>query len=482
VLNATVTVPRGRTLKLRSGGTITFVGDLWVQRGGTLVLECTKFSMQSPPGTIGEGDMWTPSGRVFLEEGASIICSGDIEIPGSSKWGSVIVGGTPGQIHPITTAIYGKNINLTNGVFSGSALDDLVGAIGKEAPVLNDLNNKLLRPLLADIAPNAAKAGGPFFARKPYFASYCSTVALIFLPILFGAPTVPVITPLPIPRDNVLVPIARALGIVYAITLNVSVGENFMTHTDWWVFGEGVVPWVPQVSPGDAVSKIAAFPGAALDALDPGTLLTNFLEAVVTGLIAYVAVEVITKVVEEVALKIIPYGGLAGILTSLLPDIGQALTGKEDVASKAGNDLIGSLTDSVKDASKQTLAQLQSIADVDQHDIFLREYNGVLVYGSTIKIGGKNASGMFVADKDINITSARTVGTLLSLEGNITCTSLLFYPYFNRASLYVPKSTPDGWLGRAMEFNYDEAFSSNTGIDVGPPAIPQRVAAEGWSK
>ena len=70
----------------------------------------------------------------------------------------------------------------------------------------------------------------------------------------------------------------------------------------------------------------------------------------------------------------------------------------------------------------------------------------------------------------------------MSLEGNVDCQNLLYYPYFNRASFYVPKATPNGWFERALMFQYDQAFSSNTAVDVGPPAIPPRISAQGWQQ
>ncbi|NDD30224.1 MAG: hypothetical protein EB084_18360 [Proteobacteria bacterium] len=145
VLDGTVTVPRGRSLSLRSAGTITVRGDLWLQRGSTLYADCPRLTLETPPGNVGSSSFWTPCGRVFLEEGASLVCTGDVDVPGSLKWGSVVVGGIPGKIHPITTAIIGRNVKLTNGVFSGSALDDLLAEAGKLVPSLASVNNKLLR-------------------------------------------------------------------------------------------------------------------------------------------------------------------------------------------------------------------------------------------------------------------------------------------------------------------------------------------------
>lgn len=482
VLDGTVTVPRGRSLSLRCGGPITIRGDLWLQRGSTLYADCTRLTLETPPGNSASSSFWTPCGRVLLEEGASLVCTGDIDVPGSLQWGSVVVGGTPGEIHPITTAIIGRNVKLTNGVYSGSALDDLVGELGKTVPALATLNDKLLRPLLTQIAPNAAKALGPFWARKPYFAKYASTFQVVFPPTpFFGVPGPPIPLPIPLPRKNVLNSVSRALAYVYSVTLNLSLGENFYTHSDWWIFGEGVVPMVPQVDPKMAQQKIAAFPAAALDAINPQTIIQAFADAVVKTLVSYVVNEVIKKIVAEIAMKVIPFG-LGEVASTLMSSIADSLTSKEDAGSKAGTDIIGSLTDSVKSAGTQTLDNLQSLVDMNDPDAFMREYNGVLVYGNSVTVGGRSASGMFVAEQNIDITSVRCLGTLLSRNGDIHCASLMFYPYFDRASLYLPKSTPDDWLGRALEFSYDSAFDSKAAIDVGPPNVPKKITVEGWAR
>lgn len=484
VLDATTTVPRGRTLKLRSSGTITIRGDLWLQRGSTFVAECTKLKLEDPPGGD-SSSFYTPCGRIFLEEGATLVCTGEVEAPGSPESGSVIVGGVPGKIHPITTAIIADgSVKLPNGVYAASAIDDLVEGISGGNSALTSLNNQLLRPLLSSIGPNAAKALGPFWARKPYFAKYCSTLWIIFPPVIFGAPApVPVpVAPVPLPRKNMLNPIAHALAYVYSTTLNMSLGENFYTHSDWWIFGEGVVPMIPQCDPVTVASSIANFPSTALDALDPATILTNLVKDAAEQMIKKILAKVIQKIATEVATAAIPYGGWAIMLANLagVDDIiNDGLGANENV----GDSLISELGDTVKQAGSNTLDGLKSKFTTLVHDKFLREYNGVLVSsGQTLEVGGKNATGMFIARQNLSVTSEQCVGTLISTEGSVNCRSLLFYPYFNRASLYVPKPTADGWAARAGEFGYDSACASGQATDVGPPAIPQRLAAQGWAK
>ncbi len=483
-LDATLTVPRGRTLRLSNGGGITIAGDLWLQRGSTFVVDSP--SLKVMPGRGSDvNKFFSPSGRIFLEEGASLICSGDLECVGSSQWGSLIVCGVPGQIHPITAAVFAQKVRLDGGVFAGSALDDLLQVLGKDQAGLKDVMDKLIRPLMSTIAPNAAKALGPFWPRKPYFARYATTFQIIFPPTpLFGAPGPPIPTPIPLPSKNVLVPIAQGLSYVYSVTLNMSLGENFYTHADWWIFGQGVVPIVPQVDPTKVLDAIANFGPATLKALDPKAILTAFVEAAVKDMISYVVEKVMQEVITKVAMELIPYGGIVSMATDLLSGAVNDLLGREDKRTDAGNSLTSALTAAVANAGKSTLDQLASKFNMQLQDQFLREYNGVLVYaGDTLNVGGRNASGMFIAENQLTMTAQHCAGTLLSRSGDIHCTSLLFYPYFNRASLYVPKATPNGWLERALEFDYDENYASGQGVDVEPtPALPAQVTAQGWAR
>lgn len=483
-IDATMTVPRGRSLKL-SGKNITVSGDLWLQRGSTFYADCDKLSVVPGRGSD-PSKFFSPAGRIFMEEGSTLICRGEVECVGSPQWGSVIVGGVPGKIHPITSAILANKVSLGNGVFAGCAIDDLVEGLGDmlDNDTLRKLNNDLMRPLLANVAPNAAKAFGPFHPRKPYFAKYATTFQIICPPIPpFGVPGPPIPTPIPFPIKNCMVPIARAFGFVYSISLNLGLGENFYTHSDWWIFGEGVVPMVPQADPTKLAEKFTNFGSSTLAALDPATIVGSFIESVAKDLVAYVVTEVCKQVVTKIASAAIPYVGLTDIAGTLLDEITQNLTNRFGARDTAGDAMTSALTGAVANAGKATLDNLAGVISLNLQDQFLREYNGILVYADdTITVGGKNATGMFVAGNNIQINSSQCTGTLLSEKGNIACSSLLFYPYFNQASLYVPKEGPDGWLNRGKEFLYDKDYASNKAVDVGPPAIPPVVSAQGWAQ
>ena len=481
-IDATMTVPRGRSLKL-SGKNITVSGDLWLQRGSTFYADCDKLSIVPGRGSD-PSKFFSPAGRIFLEEGSTLICRGEVECVGSPQWGSVIVGGVPGKIHPITTAILANKVSLGNGIFAGCAIDDLVEGLGDmlNNNTLKDLNNDLMRPLLANVAPNAAKAFGPFFARRPYFAKYATTFQIICPPLPpFGQPGPPIPTPIPFPIKNCMVPVARAFGFVYSVSLNLGLGENFYTHSDWWIFGEGVVPMVPQADPTKLAEKFTSFGSSTLAALDPATIVGKFIESAAKDMVAYVVTEVCKQIVGKIASAAIPYVGLTDIAGTLLDEITQNLSNRFGARDTAGDAMTSALTSSVANAGKATLDNLASLISLNLQEQFLREYNGVLVYAEdSIQVGGKNATGMFVAGSNIRVTASQCTGTLLSQNGDIQCSTLLFYPYFNRASLYVPKEGPSGWLSRGKEFLYDKDYASNKAVDVGPPTIPPVVSAQGW--
>jgi hypothetical protein len=477
VLDATVDVPRGRTLKLHSTGTVTIKGDLWLGRGSTLMVDAPTLVV-----TAGSGadlsSYFSPVGRIFLEEGATLICTGDLQCVGSTQYGSVVVGGVPNQIHPITAGIFAKSVTLTSGIFAGTALDDLAEAL----PGLGSVCDTFLRPLMSNIAPNAAKVAGPFWARKPYFAKYATTLEIVFIPVL-GIPVGPFPIPIPLPYTNMLVPVERVLGYAFSTTLDLSIGENFMTHCDWWIFGEGVVPIVPQINPKTALADLAGMPAAALGALNPSNLIDSFLKSIVQTIASYVVTNVITPIIVKVATNVIPYAGLATLATDFLTNMVTDLASKEGLQTSTGSSLTSALTGDVTNSLQNVLTAVKKDINMAEQDLYLRSYNGLLIYtDGGITIGGNNASGMFVAQGDINITSGQCVGTVMSTKGNVNVASLLFFPYFNRASLYLPAAGSSDWFSHGINYSYDSAASTSQAVDIGPPAVPASVSAQGWAQ
>jgi len=243
------------------------------------------------------------------------------------------------------------------------------------------------------------------------------------------------------------------------------------------------VPMVPQADPTKLAEKFSNFGSSTLKALHPATIVGTFNESAAKDMVAYLVTEVCKQIVAKIASAAIPYVGLTDIAGTLLDEITQNISNRFTSRETAGEAMTSALTNSVSEAGKQTLSNLGSLINLNLQDEFLREYNGVLVFAEdTIQVGGKNATGMFVAGKNIQVTASQCTGTLLSQNGDIECNRLLFYPYFNQASLYVPKEGPSGWLSRGKEFLYDKDYASNKAVDVGPPAIPPVVSAQGWAQ
>lgn len=469
---STMTVPRGRTLRFM--GNMEIQGDLWLQRGSVMAVHGNL--RLKAPGPVSPTDPYPPSGRLFLEEGATLVVHGNFDCEGSPRFGSVMAGGEPGEIHPLDAAILcDGSVNIPYGIYSGAALDDAVGLA---------LLDNVLVPLMEGVGPNVSKIAGPFHRRKPYFAKYATTFQLTIIPPTIFNPPIPIPTPVPLPKDNMLVIAFRALSLAYTGTLNASLGENFYPRSDWWPFGDGVVPMTTKVSPEqlkDAVKSVADLGENALGGLDNlddkvKTATQKFIEQA----ISWAVKQAIQKLVSEIAVAALPGGSIVG---QLMNEITKRLGDDEKSLDELFEDFVKDATGSVTSPVKQMLDKLKSVTTLLNPDEYVREHSGVLVYaGQNLTIGNqaKLAAGLFVAGNDILCQAELTIGTLFSRNGSIKARRLLFYPYFNQASLYLPKATPSDWLGRALETSYGSEFDSGKSVQVGPPPVTRKVTAEGW--
>ncbi|MGE0495195.1 MAG: hypothetical protein AB7S38_38675, partial [Vulcanimicrobiota bacterium] len=342
-----------------------------------------------------------------------------------------------------------------------------------------------LYPLISELAPNASKAAGPFHLRHPYFARFATTFQLTIIPPTIFNPPIPIPTPVPLPKKNILVPVAHALSYVYTTSLNLTLGENLYLQSDWWPFGQGGVPMAPKLDPVKAAAALSSvsFAPISLPDIDFETALSDFKDQAIEGMVKYVTEEIIQELVEEVAAAVAPaeIGTVATVIdtvTDNLVDRGNKLVTAEDF-------LTGLLDDAFSADAKDALDSLTSNIDTIVENNYLREYSGLLVYsGQNINIHNtaRLATGMFLAEGDINIGAERTVGTMLSRNGSVKARQLLYYPYFNRASLYLPMETSDNWLERGMELRYGDKLNSGEAVDIGPPPVSFRVSAAGWHK
>ncbi|MFN8612588.1 MAG: hypothetical protein U0931_33920 [Vulcanimicrobiota bacterium] len=483
---STWTVPPGRTLTY--SGNMNIQGGLWLQRGSAMKVTGNLNVQGSSVNPM------SPKGRVFLEEGATLEVGGDFSCEGNKVVGSVLVASTPGQVHPVNTAILCQgNVYIPYGVYSGATIPEFLTWLDTK-PGLAGIGkaNEALTPLLTYLAPNLAKMSGPFHTRKCYFATYATTFQLFIIPIL----EVPIPTPIPLPHKNVWVPIFKGLTQLYSATLNFSLGENLYTQSDWWIFGNGVVPMVPKLGLDQATHVFSGLSLPSVSLPDPskiGDFVKDHYKKVLEGVAKKLAEKVISQIMAQIATAVADQLGGGGVIVAALDILIGTLNdeidkliedsmGQDDTLSGLGEDALEYLRDKLE-------TEVSGLLD----DAFLRENAGALIYaGQKLKVGymsdGTAASltpamsaGMFIASGDIDMNVNYTCGTVLSLNGNIKMNNFLYNPYFSRASLYVPKSSESDWVQRGFEFLYGKSYDSGQARDIGP-GIPAAITAEGWDR
>lgn len=492
---STWTVPQGRSF--RFNGDMEINGDLWLQRGSCFYVQGDLTVSDPKPDPF--KPKLGPCGRIYLEEGATLIVKGDLEAEGSRALGSICVGSRPGQIHPITSSILCTgDIRLAWGVYSGAPLQDILRYLGERFSMsaLNTAADSILEPFLRDVAPNFAKVKGPFYPRVCYFASQATTIKVIVVPII-NAP-VPLPLPLP-PRKNALVPIFKGLTTWFAPQLNMTLGENLVTQSDWWFFGDGVVPIYPKFAPDKLLSTLG---GGSFSLPDlPAADWANFVKDHYDKFLVGAAKRVMTDLIKNIVVKII---------SSVLPGsdlVAEALmTPLEEELDKAMDELFGEgnlLEDFMGDVQAKLLQEFSKTFNSIAEDSLVREVSGALVYseGSIyIAFDGmlkKNwtplmACGLFVAKNDVRINAKYTIGSVVALEGRIQCTggpeggNLLYNPYFSNASVYLPKreetsGLAQSWFTRAFNVKYGKFFDSGQAVEV-RASLPRAFTTRGWNR
>ena len=468
--DATFTVPRGRTFKYN--GKMEVEGDLWLQKGSVMQVTGNLKVSNPEPGS----NPLKPCGKVVLEQGATLIVGGDFECEGDPRFGSVWACSPPTHLTPVSAAIFvqGK-ATLPYGSFSAATLEEMAGAVGGIDAVAD-----ALQVLFQDVAPNLAKIAGPFHTRQPYFASYATTFQLTFVPTPFGP--IPVPTPIPLPKKNVLIPLFRALTMVYTGTLNMALGENLYTHCDWWVFGEGVVPVMIKINPLGPLNSIKDISLSGLSFnIDWKDYMTELTTTVIKGAAEFAVVEVGKALLKEV-MKMVPGGSIIGMVTDQIVDA-------VDLKSNAFDDFQEKVVDA---AIGPFVEQFKNIKDKIEDEIrdnlkeaYLREVVGPLIYAQSIEVGDPDdppllMAGMLVAEDSLDCNVESFVGSLTSFNGNITAKDVYFTPLFTRASLYVPKSTAGTAIGRAVQVEFGKNFDNGQAVDVGTGVW--QVTTEGWSR
>lgn len=478
---ATWNVPPGRSFCYK--GDMEIEGDLWLQRGSTCLVE-GKLSVKSPGGVF--SNPIAPSGRIFLEEGANLLVTGDLECEGTKLYGSIMLGSQAGTINPLSSAILCQgNVKIPYGMRSAMTLEATTKWLGTKEASIGKINDVLV-PLLNLVAPNAAKVAGPFHMRPCYFASYATTFQIVIIPII----SVPVPLPIPIPHKNQLVPVFKALTRVYTIVTNMTLGENLYTYTDWWVFGQGVVPMLPKLDPTVATSlfqgwTMPTFP--TLSENDLKNIVEKYGEQALRDLAAKALTEVITKLATQlIAAAAIPGGAI--LMDTVISPILDAIQAEIEEALNAGSfmDTVkGDIQDALMNKLEPVISKLLNTAS----EALLRESAGAVIYaGGTLEVGSSSdptaaliASGLLVAKGNISLHTRQTVGQVVSIEGDIDATNskVLYNPYFSRASLYVPKKSNSDWVLRAFELGYGKEYDSGQTTEI-EPDITGVMTSVGW--
>ena len=473
---ATLNVPPGRTF--RYDGNCELEGDLWLQKGSVMYVG-GDLRLSDPSG--GSLNPFKPSGRLVMEEGTTLVVDGDLTLEGQSLFGSLWVCSQPGDIRPVNTAILVDGaFTMPHGSFTATNLEGAAQWLVSLEGGLDGLQD-VLTALFQDVAPNLSKIAGPFHTRQPFFASYAATFQLTMVPTPVG--TIPVPSPIPLPRKNVLVPIFRGFTYVYTPAMNVALGENLYTHADWWGFGEGAVPVMPKVDP---IRMARAMTGVNLGGLDLENIdwegqMETLMGKVIEGAMKFVVEQIIKAVMAELAKAAVPGGGLIGFA---LDEILNAIDLKSDFLSDIQKAVVDATLGPIIGELERWVDDLRDQVEDGLSEGYLREVNGPLIYANTISVGEDSNPrlmvGMLVAKSDITIASRTFVGSMICLEGNIEAEDVLFAPYFTQASLYKPKATDSNWLLRAADWNYGKRADSQsaTGVQTGV----NMVWTEGWSR
>ncbi|MBX3166877.1 MAG: hypothetical protein KF760_05670 [Candidatus Eremiobacteraeota bacterium] len=459
-MKATFDVPPGRSVRLRSNVKIN--GDLWLMRGSTLIVE-GNLEVANP--NAGSSEPRKPRGRVFLEEGAKLIVKGNFTCGGSEALGSVLVGAPINAIHPTTSAIMVTgDITIPHGVWPAYSLGDL------DLDKLPEL--KTFREAVSTVVPNLAKLAGPFHRRKPFFSQY----ATMFVIACVITPIGPIPIPVPLPaatNTNVNNKLFKAMALIYTTQMNLAWGENFITHADWWLIGEGMVPMFPKVNPTVYLERVKNFHLNSIKFPTPDDT-ANLIKTQGPEMVKKMAPMLITDVVVKIVIKQLSFG-LADFVeqTGLFDLLEKAIADVMGMDSTAGKSLfeVSGLSD--------FLTEMKSKIADNAALMMLQEVPGCLIYaGGRIGIaeGGMRAPvtiGMLVAQGDIVSNASYTVGAVMSLKGNITANALLFDANTTRCSMFLPGARSEGlkeldWFGWAIEHRYGRLMNVGEPVDIGP--------------
>ncbi len=433
-LRSTMTVPRGRSFYMK--GDLNLEGDLWIQRGASFQVDGSLTLIH--PNDPQDYPFFGAQGRIILEQGATLVVRDNLNVPGSRRWGSVMVTSEEGRVEGITSAILvGGNASFDYGVVPGTTVEDLCIAVGRKDPQVARFQKEYLDRYFELFAPNLAKCRGPFQVRKPIFADTSTELAFDPLPTVM-----PPIRWLNSPNLNCLFFQVATLSEVPF--LNAVFGEFMALHSDAWAFGDEIVPVLVKVPSQELESMAGRWGSLYSDASLPPDA-----DARMGGILAEVH-----RVVHDTPKVLMTdvywelFRQCAWILLPIDPPISDDVYGHLAKAREKAWLLCNQA--GPFEVSHIRRGLYQHFKDNYNVPFSNAEFPGALVYaGGNLVVGAKGdtpapAVGMFVAGGNIRSNSQRMVGSAMSLHGHVMCRELWYYPGFTRASITLPGPMPVG--------------------------------------
>lgn len=378
-----------------------------------------------------------------------------------------------GSIHGLSCGLLVRgNANLPYGVVPGVGPDRLkmLAEGGKIGEKVAPLSETFLGPLVNDIAPNLAKVDGPFHLRLPYIARFATTFEWI-IPL-----EIPYICPQEIP--NFHVPIMRGLSTLFGPTLNFEIGDNLLSHTDWW--GEGGEGRAPILGKPAAVELVREN-GQSVLSLGPNK---SKVERAVTERAHLVGSEQVenyannlifrlmalwTEMIEKsTPIPLISWGdviskGIDGIADKFY-DVEEREEDLEKQVPKECEELERSMTKFWHMVDKAEGRATTNAGKMAQ------ECSGALVYaGGDLTVGSIHqgvrdplSAGFFLAQGKVRLESEVTIGAACSLQDTVHGEKLLYYPAFTVASIPAARPMVGGgdWKTRGLFTTYGSQYET----------------------
>ena len=461
------TVPPGRSFKFH--GKMTVVGDLWLQKG-TVMHVTGDLVLQNPDPSASEP--LKPSGKLVLEEGATLIVGGDLRVAGDPRFGSLWVCSPPGKLSSVSSAIFvGGSCRLPYGSFSAMNFEDAVRSLQGQESLADGFER-----FFTEGAPNLGKIDGAFHERQPYFASYATTFKVVIVgltPVVFSPSQ---------PKENLLVPLFRVFSHVYTSRTNAALGDNTYLHADWWTLGEGVVPALLKIDP----KAMTAFQGLSATQFKSQVNwereLDSFANQVLRDGADFAVKSIGFSIVAALLESATPGGGQGAISLSDLPRL---LADRLKVSQDVRLRLVQEATGSAQRAFPQMDTRVSNDVKLNLKESYLREVSGPLIYAGSIQVGEPSSpsslmAGMLVAEGDIIVNAGTFVGSLTSFQGNVTAEKLYYTPAFTRASLYKPKAVSAQFLERFKDRRYGKDLAGGGAVDIKTGV--GSITTEAWNR